>query len=287
MRQKDMSEKILEDYNDVFADIINVLVFEGKQIVKPKELIETKLRSHYKADNTKLHEQERDVAKLWKKGEIIFTVCGIENQTEIDFDMPLRIIGYDGAAYREQLLNKQNKQRYPVMTLVLYYGKRHWKSPKSLKERIAVPEELQKYVSDYQINIFKISYLSKKQVAMFQSDYQIVADYFVQTRKGKKYQQNTKYMQHVDAMLKFLSVFTEDQDYLNVDLSRHKGGINMCVVLQEAKQSGIQEGMLEGESRFARLVSSLLSSGKIDDIKRVTEDERYRKELYRQLKIVE
>lgn len=45
--------------------------------------------------------------------------------------------------------------------------------------------------------------------------------------------------------------------------------------------------MLEGESRFARLVSSLLSSGKIDDIKRVTEDERYRKELYRQLKIVE
>lgn len=130
---------------------------------------------------------------------------------------------------------------------------------------------------------------------MFQSDYQIVADYFVQTRKGKKYQQNTKYMQHVDAMLKFLSVFTEDQDYLNVDLSRHRGGINMCVVLQEAKQSGIQEGikcgrregMLEGESRFARLVSSLLSSGKIDDIKRVTEDERYRKELYRQLKIVE
>ena len=28
---KDLTEKILEDYNDIFADIVNVLVFKGKQ----------------------------------------------------------------------------------------------------------------------------------------------------------------------------------------------------------------------------------------------------------------
>jgi hypothetical protein len=27
--EKDISEKILEDYNDVFADIVNVLLFDG------------------------------------------------------------------------------------------------------------------------------------------------------------------------------------------------------------------------------------------------------------------
>lgn len=27
MGEKDMSEKILEDYNDVFSDIVNVLLF--------------------------------------------------------------------------------------------------------------------------------------------------------------------------------------------------------------------------------------------------------------------
>ena len=29
MGQKDITEKLLEDYNDVFADIINGLVFKG------------------------------------------------------------------------------------------------------------------------------------------------------------------------------------------------------------------------------------------------------------------
>lgn len=27
---KDLTEKILKDYNDIFADIVNVLVFKGK-----------------------------------------------------------------------------------------------------------------------------------------------------------------------------------------------------------------------------------------------------------------
>ena len=39
MGQKDLSEKILEDYQDVFADILNVLLFQGRQIVKPEELM--------------------------------------------------------------------------------------------------------------------------------------------------------------------------------------------------------------------------------------------------------
>lgn len=34
MGEKDLSEKILEDYNDVFADIINALIFEGKDVVQ-------------------------------------------------------------------------------------------------------------------------------------------------------------------------------------------------------------------------------------------------------------
>lgn len=31
MGQKDITEKLLEDYNDVFADIINGLIFKGEQ----------------------------------------------------------------------------------------------------------------------------------------------------------------------------------------------------------------------------------------------------------------
>ncbi len=31
MGEKDITEKLLEDYPDVFADIFNVLVFDGKK----------------------------------------------------------------------------------------------------------------------------------------------------------------------------------------------------------------------------------------------------------------
>ena len=31
MQESDVTEKLLEDYNDVFADIVNTLVFDGEE----------------------------------------------------------------------------------------------------------------------------------------------------------------------------------------------------------------------------------------------------------------
>ena len=42
MGQKDLSEKILEDYNDVFADIINGLIFRGEQRINPDDISKRK-----------------------------------------------------------------------------------------------------------------------------------------------------------------------------------------------------------------------------------------------------
>ena len=61
MGQKDISEKTLEAYNDVFSDIINAVVFHGRSVVKEDELEDASPLSMYKVDG-KLHEQERDVS---------------------------------------------------------------------------------------------------------------------------------------------------------------------------------------------------------------------------------
>ena len=45
MAQKDTSEKILESYNDVFSDIVNVLLFNGKQVLLADELEDQAPRS--------------------------------------------------------------------------------------------------------------------------------------------------------------------------------------------------------------------------------------------------
>lgn len=65
--------------------------------------------------------------KQWKKDNICIACIGLENQTASDPDMPLRVIAYDGAEYRAQLLKQPKVDRYPIVTLVLYFGyDKHW-----------------------------------------------------------------------------------------------------------------------------------------------------------------
>ena len=163
MAQKDTSEKILESYNDVFSDIVNVLLFNGKQVLLADELEDQAPRSYYKVDG-KIREIERDVAKRWKNGNIRVACIGFENQTASDPNMPLRVMGYDGAEYRAQLLG-DGENLYPVVTLVLYFGHdKPWNGPLSLKERLNIPKEFEPYVNDYKINLFQIAYLTHEQV---------------------------------------------------------------------------------------------------------------------------
>lgn len=68
MAQKDITEKTLEAYNDVFADIMNVSFFRGEPVVYEGDLEDAQPRSYYKADG-KLREQERDVSKYWLSRE--------------------------------------------------------------------------------------------------------------------------------------------------------------------------------------------------------------------------
>ena len=76
--------------------------------------------------------------------------------------MPLRVIGYDGAEYRAQLLSKQ-AVHYPVVTLVLYFGhKQRWSGPQMLKERLDIPKEFDEYVNDYKIHVFEIAFMDKE-----------------------------------------------------------------------------------------------------------------------------
>ena len=104
MGEKDMVEKIMEDYPDVFADILNVLLFDGKQVVRPEELFDVGLRSQFKADTGREHEQERDVAKYWIRDGKILAMFGLEHQTNTDYAMPMRIFSYDGSTYKSKLM---------------------------------------------------------------------------------------------------------------------------------------------------------------------------------------
>lgn len=247
MADKDITEKALEDLEDVFADITNVLLFDGEAVIDGNDLEEASPYSNYTADG-KVREQERDVVKYWKKSELRIATIGFENQTSCDRDMPLRVINYDGAAYRKQFSPQNSNPRYPVVPIVLYYGyKHHWDGPRTLRECLEIPKELDGYVGDYPLNIFEIAYLEDEQLSKFKSDFKLVADYFVQMRKNGDYVPPTDEITHVQEVLSLMSALTNDNRFVeSYEEVKKEKKVNMCVVLDKVEQKGIERGIEKG-----------------------------------------
>ena len=168
-------------FNDVFADFVNGIMFDGKDVVKEDELVDLSGWSHYKGDDSKHRFQDRDVVKLWKKENVVISLIGIENQDIPDEDMVFRVISYDGASYRTQLVEKESRKRkkkvdkvaeksaekldiFPVITFVIYYGEEEWRHETTLHKRLNLDSELKHYVSDYSINLIDLKKLSEDDI---------------------------------------------------------------------------------------------------------------------------
>ena len=256
MGTKDITEKHLEELNDVFADIVNVLLFNGEQLVKENELEADTAKTMFKADG-QIHEQERDVSKFWKNGEIRISILGLENQTTQDADMPLRVISYDGASYKQQILNEMQKNRYPVVTLVLYFGtEKKWDTNKTLYDCFQnVPGKLLAFVSNYKINVFNIAWLSKKQISMFKSDFKSVAEFLRTQRLKIKYTGSREDLLHGNETLKLFTALMGDDSFekvYNENKTREGGKFNMCNVVEEIRNEGQQLKAIETAINFLK-----------------------------------
>ena len=247
MAEKDITEKTLEAFNDVFADIVNGLLFQGRQVIQEYTLTDAQPYSMYKTDG-KLHEQERDVAKYWNKTtssriSVRIALLGFENQSKYEKDMPLRVMGYDGTAYRAELYQEE---RYPVITLVLYFGNEPWGKNRSLYDAIEIPEEFKPFVSDYKINVFEIARLPEDAINYFHSDFKIVVDFFIHKRTNPDYRPvDPEKFKYVDEVLKLLTAITHDERY--IEALEGEGGKpkDMCEVLDRVEARGKQTGALE------------------------------------------
>ena len=293
---KDILEKKLEDYNDVFADIINGLLPLDEKIA-PEDLQDVRTRNVYSSSG-EIHEQERDTVKLWTKGGIIFCLLVLENQSTIDKAMPVRVAGYEGGDYRVQITRRDddikaakkaedseevkrllNTKFYPVVTIVLYYGMRCWKKPRTLFECLDIPKSFRPFVNDAKLNIIEIAWLTDEQAAKFTSDFRIVVDYFRQKRITKNYKASKWEIEHVDSLLKLMRALTGDKtfeyaqnrilyDYEKGDKVTMDNFLSRQLAKGEAKgrregrREGIAKGLLDGKAEASRnIYQKLLEMG--------------------------
>lgn len=142
------------------------------------------------------------------------------------------------------MLQKENDTIIPVVTIVLYFGSKHWNAPKNLKSLVNIPVVLEEYVNDYEIHVFEIAWLSEETISKFKSDFGVVARFFANKRKNPEYVPDDKTkIRHVDEVLKLLSVIAKDHRYEDVLKSdEFKEVQNMCDVAERIEKKGMEQG---------------------------------------------
>ena len=258
MGSKDKTQKRLEDFNDIFADIINALLFDGEEIIKENDLETFTAKETYSTQH-QIREIERDVAKIWKHNALHISCIGLENQTDVDKTMPLRVICYDGSAYRAQLSAKE-QTLYPVVTLVLYMGTaKHWDTPKNLKQCFEVDKRINKYVHDYEINVIELAWLTDEQIMKFKSEFRNFVELLRDTRLGREPQYSPIKLEHIHELLQLTRVMSGSNDYeeflnQNIKDDECKGDeitMNDVVSMSFKRKfdEGKAEGLAEGEAK--------------------------------------
>ena len=262
MAEKDMAEKKLEDYPEVFTDIVNTLLFSDSSIrLDENKIVDGPTESIYKAEEQD-KEQRRDTFKYYDIGNkgILFCVAayGIENQSTIDNVMPVRIMNYDASAYKSQVFglkssskqtNQKRKRIYPVITIVLNFSEKEWKTSRSLYDMMALPSDLAKYVQDYKINVFDMAFLEDDVIEKFTSDFKAVARFFKDKRLRLE-ANDTIEIKHPAEIADLFSVFTGDEGYRdavpNVIKKKEKGEvITVCTYTETIRDSGKIEMLFE------------------------------------------
>ena len=203
---KDLTEKNLVEAPEVFADISNVNLYDGEQVIRPEDLELLPQEMHYKDSEGKPAKVMADVRMRWCKNGTIIALIQMENQSEINNIMPVRDLGYIFNNYNEQIKehkreNERNGRHFyarelpdderlqPVITFVIYYGKEEWTRPLSILDMLDLEEEekkkLQPCLLNHKIHLISLSNLDENEIEKYKSDFWHVIKFLTLRGHGK------------------------------------------------------------------------------------------------------
>lgn len=271
----------------------------------------------------KISFRQRDRMKRIRTADFSF-LLGLENQESVNLIYPWRLMELDCRAYgmqieRLQMKNKNEKAVYeggddfkyrykkndilePVLNLTLYWGKKEWKSPRTLLDMTWIgklPVNLVQLCGDYRAHIISMRYIPEEALEKMDSDLKYVLGIMKCTRSRKKYveyiHKNREYFSRIpktavdviDActnignIRKYLKFTVNSENVKEADMCKAVDDIEKYAKKQGVKQ-GEKQGVKQGEMLMASLMSRLLEDGRTEDAKLAAGDTAARKLLYRE-----
>ncbi len=272
------SDTILKDFwriNERFADLFNTCCFGGEQIIDPTQLVEADTDISGVIDilgDMQSIARNRDVVKKHYHGTD-FILLGIESQMEVHYSMPLRVMIMDALNYLKQIraLTDYNKQHginldtpaeflsgikatdklHPVITLVIYYGKTPWDGPLKLSDMfIDMPEDLQKFVSDYNMNLMQLIDAESYQFSHPDCTQAFNITKLLMTEQVSEVYE--KYGHHImkSDVLRFIGKVSNKVKFISLATQKgNKKEVTMGEALDKWERTFIQQGEATGQER--------------------------------------
>ncbi len=266
MGQTDLSSNSLISHPDVFADIINAIIYDGEQV-----LDESSLKPYYSNNSaakgdSRLKGLYRDNCMEDMRNGVRYVIWGIESQYVSDCTTPFKVMGYDYTAYDRQIEEHASKNKKsgnkayvkvlhprqklkPVITIVLYYGTED--IPASIQDMLDIPkdEAVKKYIQNYSLNLIRLRDFTNEQAEKFKSDFVCIAKFlsksYNKAEQIKALQEDKQKLIHTRDTLYTLASITNDKRYLNVK-EANKEESAVCEVAEALVQMGIEQGKEQG-----------------------------------------
>ena len=148
-------KKLFRD-DGCFADICNYAFFQGKQIIKPEELVSRENDVSTLMGKELLPMETKRYRDIVRKASINgdYMIIGVEHQSTLDKNVIIRILNYDAQLYINQV--ESGKEVRPVGSFVFYTGDKEWTYPKSLKESLKVSPEMEDYINDWKLPVLEL-----------------------------------------------------------------------------------------------------------------------------------
>lgn len=291
MAEKDILEKSLLSYEDVFTDCINTLVYGGRRRLEEGRTQPAPTESFYQGAEG-LRNQLCDTSRyLLEEGRIVAQYL-IENETGLRRKQILRKASYQGGAYRQQLGN--GRPAYAVIGIVMAWSGKGSRIPRSLHQLLeedGVPADLLEQVDEARMEVIHMNSLPAETRRKFTGDMGFVADFLnegsFQGRSGQR-------IRHPSALCRMMETLTGDSRFTGqiVELmeKESKGeDVMMCEYIDMLEARGEARGVTIGEARGETKLSSLLErlyeQGRDEEAKQAVLDTTARARLYQELRI--
>ena len=234
-------KQLLRD-GECFADLCNALYFHGRQVIKPENLISQENDVSTLIGKEPLPMETKRYRDIVRKASINgeYMIIGVEHQSTLDKNMIIRILNYDAQLYINQV--ESGKEVRPVGSFVFYTGDKEWTYPKSLKESLKIPPEMEPYINDWKLPVLE---LKKMAPQMLKSKrLKEVVEISQSMLEGDYEKLRTNRMISVENY-KMAAILTHT-DIKEEDLPEGDE-INMCKAMDQLFQRFENQGMKKGE----------------------------------------